>query len=203
MKRFLIGCLSVVVLLGLAGGFLAYRFVYQPAQGLIKSAEKFGQITELEQQIQNVQAFTIPTDSLLSQTQVERFMAVQTVMREGLKDKLDLLESKYKEIETKQDNLNIMQTIQGYGDMLNLIIEAKKAQVAALNLQGFSLGEYAWVKQQVIASSGIPFTGIDWSNPSAEPKLIEAQNVAQENIDLLAPYKENLEQYLSLSFFGL
>jgi hypothetical protein len=203
MKKFLIGCLAVIVVLSLAGGFLAYRFVYRPAQQLIKSAEKFGQITELEKQVQNLDQFSIPSDTLLSQTQVERFMQVQTQMREGLKGKLDQLESKYKDLETKQDNLNIMQTLQGYGDVLNLIIEAKKAQVAALNAQGFSLGEYKWVKEQVMAASGIPFAGIDWSNPNAEPKIINPQSVAQQTIDLLAPYKENLEQYLSLSFFGL
>ncbi len=203
MKKFLIGCLAIFVLVGAVGGFFAYKFVYRPAQQLIKSAEKFGQIADLEKQVQNVQDFITPEGNLLSQAQVNRFMQVQNQMRDNLKEKLDVLESKYKELENKQDNLNIKQTLEGYGDLLKLILEAKKAQIAALNAQGFSLNEYKWVKEQVMAASGIPFKGIDWSNPEAEPKLLNLQNSPQANIDLVTPFKETLEKTLGLSFFGL
>ncbi len=203
MKKFLIGCLAVFAILGVVGGYFGYRFIYKPAQQVIKSAEKFTQIADLEKQVQNIQDFVTPDESLLNQAQVERFMQVQSQMRESLKEKLDTLESKYKELESKKDNLNIMQTLQGYRDMLNLILEAKKAQIAALNAQGFSLGEYKWVKEQVMAASGFPFKGIDWSNPEAEPSLLNLQDSPQANIDLVAPFKETLEQTLGLSFFGL
>ena len=203
MKKFLIGCLAVFVVLGAVGGFFAYRFVYRPAQQLIKSAEKFGQIADLEKQVQNIKDFITPEGNLLSQAQVDRFMQVQNQMRDSLKEKLDLLESKYKDLESKQETLNIKQTLEGYGDLLKLVLEAKKAQIAALNAQGFSLGEYKWVKEQVMAASGIPFKGIDWSNPEAEPKLLSLQDSPQPNIDLVAPFKETLEQNLGLSFFGL
>jgi hypothetical protein len=202
MKKFLIGCLAVFVLVGAVGGYFAYRYIYQPARQLVQSAEKFSQIADLEKQIQNLQDFINPNDNLLSPAQVERFMAVQNQMRESLKEKMAVLESKYKELENKP-GLNILETLQGYGDMLTLIIEAKKAQIQALNAQGFSLKEYIWVKEQVIAAAGIPFKGIDWSNPEAKPELISPQTAPQPNIDLVAPFKERLEQTLGLSFFGL
>jgi hypothetical protein len=202
MKKFLIGCLAVFVLVSLVGGFFAYRYVYLPAQRVIQNAEKFTQMADLEKQIQNIQEFIRPNDDLLSQAQVERFLAVQNQMRETLREKMDVLESKYKELENKSGNLNILQTLQGYGDMVNLIIEAKKAQIAALNAQGFSLPEYKWVKEQVIAAAGIPFKGIDWSNPEAEPQ-ITLPTAPQANVDLVAPFKETLEKTIGLSFFGL
>lgn len=191
-----------MVVLGAIGGFFAYKFIYRPAQQLIKSAEKFSQIADLEKQVQNIQNFITPEGNLLSQAQVDRFMQVQNQMRDGLKEKLDLLESKYKELESKQETLNIKQTLEGYGNLLKLVLEAKKAQIAALNAQGFSLGEYKWVKEQIMAASGIPFKGIDWSNPEAEPELMNLQDSPQANIDLVAPFKETLEQTLGLSFFG-
>jgi hypothetical protein len=202
MKSFLIGCLAVFLLVGAVGGYFAYRYIYQPTRQLVQSAEKFTQIADLEKQVRNLQEFIKPNDDLLSQAQVERFMAVQHHMRESLKEKLDVLESKYKELENKQGDLNILETLQGYGDMINLIIEAKKAQIAALNAEGFSLSEYKWVKEQVMAAAGIPFKGIDWSNPEAEPQ-ITLPTAPQSNVDLVAPFKETLEETIGLSFFGL
>ena len=102
--------------------------------------------------------------------------------------------------------MNIRQLFGAYSDLFKLIVEAKQVQVQQLNEYGFSLPEYQWVKEQVLGASGFPIAGFDLSqimNEGAETVTKVLEDVPQQNVDLLAPYKENLEQYLSFSFFGL
>jgi hypothetical protein len=62
------------------------------------------------------------------------------------------------------------------------------------------------VKEQVLGAAGLPIAGFDLSEIMEEgsqtvQKVIE--NVPQQNIDLIRPYKERLEEFVSFSFFGL
>jgi hypothetical protein len=208
LRNVLFGCLAVFVVFTAVGGYFAYRFVYQPLRGAVTSIAEFGEITKLDEEIRNRVDFTAPEGNLLTQEQVERFMNVQQGMRETLQGTFSQLEQKYKDIEARGDGQlqNVREIFTAYGDLFKLIVEAKKVQVQQLNEYGFSLPEYQWVKEQVLGAAGLPVAGFDLSEIMKEgsqtvQKVIE--NVPQQNIDLLAPYKDRLEEFVSFSFFGL
>lgn len=208
LRNVLLGCLAVFVLVLGIGGFLAYRFVYQPIRNVAANALQLENLTKLNEDIRNRVEFAVPEGNLLTQDQVDRFMNVQQGMRENLQGTFSQLEQKYKDIEAQTENqaMNIRQLFGAYADLFKLIVEAKRVQVQQLNEYGFSLPEYQWVKEQVLFAAGLPVAGFDLSqimNEGAETVAKVAESIPQQNIDLLAPYKENLEQYLSFSFFGL
>jgi hypothetical protein len=208
LRNIVFGCLAVFVLVLGVGGFFAYRFIYQPLRGVAASVMEFGEIGKLDETVSNRVQFAVPEANLLTREQVERFMNVQQGMRENLQGTFAKLEQKYKDIESQSQNqaVNIRQVFNAYADLFKLIIEAKKVQVQQLNQYNFSLPEYKWVKEQVLFAAGLPVTGFDLSqimNEGAEAVTKVAESIPQQNIELLAPYKENLEQYLSFSFFGL
>lgn len=208
LRNVLLGCLAVFVLVLGIGGFLAYRFVYQPIRNVAANALQLENLTQLNEEIRNRVDFITPQDNLLTQEQVDRFVNVQEGMRESLQGTFSQLEQKYQEIEAQTENqaMNIRQLFGAYADLFRLIVEAKRVQVQELNEQGFSLPEYQWVKEQVLFAAGLPVAGFDLSqlmNESAETVAKVAESIPQQNVDLLAPYRETLEQYLSFSFFGL
>jgi hypothetical protein len=208
LRNVLLGCLAVFVLVLGIGGFLAYRFIYQPVRGAIESGLQLGEIGKLNEEIRNRVAFSIPENNVLTQEQVDRFMNVQQGMRERLQGTFDQLEQKYQDLEAQTENqaLNIRQIFSGYADLFKTILEAKQIQVQQLNEYNFSLEEYNWVKEQILFAAGFPVRGFDLAqimNEGAETVTKVAENVPEVNRELLAPYRERLEEYLSFSFFGL
>jgi hypothetical protein len=208
LRNVLLGCLAVFVLVLGIGGFLAYRFIYQPIRNVATNALQLENLTQLNEEIRNRAEFIAPEGNLLTQEQVDRFINVQQGMRESLQGTFTQLEQKYQEIEAQSENqaMNIRQLFGAYADLFKLIVEAKRVQVQELNEQGFSLPEYQWVKEQILFAAGLPVAGFDLSqimNEGAETVMKVAENIPQQNIELLAPYRENLEQFLSFSFFGL
>jgi hypothetical protein len=208
LRNVLLGCLAVFVLFLGVGGFFAYRFVYQPIRNAAANVMELENITKLNDEVRNRVEFITPSENILTQEQVERFMNVQQGMRDNLQGTFTQLEQKYKDIEAQTENqaMNIRQLFGAYSDLFKLIVEAKRVQVQQLNEYGFSLPEYQWVKEQVLGAAGLPLSGFDLSqimNEGAQTVTKVIENVPQQNIELLAPYKEKLEQYLSFSFFGL
>ncbi|MCA9840377.1 MAG: hypothetical protein KC422_25940 [Trueperaceae bacterium] len=207
MKKVLIGCLGVVVVLSLVGGFLAYRFVVRPVQGVVKNVEQLGEIGELNKQVSNRSGYTPPEDGIISEEQLARYLAVQTEMRSRLSETVNQLDAKYQDFEDKQPNLgNIRDFFGAYQDILKLVIEAKRVQVEALNAQNFSLTEYAWVKREALRAAFLPINGLDLSQFGEESGIelpAMTERVPEANVELLAPYKDNLEEVIGLAFFGL
>jgi hypothetical protein len=208
LRNVLLGCLAVFVLVLGVGGFFAYRFIYQPARNAFANVMELENLTKLNEDIRSRVDFVAPEGNLLTQEQVDRFMNVQQGMRETLQGTFTQLEQKYKDIEAQTQNqaMNIRQLFGAYSDLFKLIVEAKRVQVQQLNEYGFSLPEYQWVKEQVLGASGLPMAGFDLSqlmNEGAETVQRVIENVPQQNVDLLAPYKENIEENLAFSFFGL
>ena len=57
--------------------------------------------------------------------------------------------------------LDLPQLVSAYRDLASSWMDAKRAQVEALNATSFSLDEYRWVRSQVYAAAGIPIMEID------------------------------------------
>ncbi len=104
-----------------------------------------------------------------------------------------------------------------YKDLARTYVDAKKAQVEALNAANFSLSEYRWVRQQAYAAVGMPVMDFDVSKiiddatSGRTPQQPQAPSLGgslgptgpEVNKTLVAPHKKQLEDNAALSFFGL
>jgi hypothetical protein len=163
MKKALVGCLVVGLLLVVVGGGAFYWFVVRPAGTAISSfadsAKDMAATAQAEQAISNKSPFTAPADGRLTPAQVQSLVAVQSAMQAALGADLDTLKAKYDAIDAERKakgrDANMQEVMGAYSDFSGFILKAKQAQVAALNQQNMSLAEYSWVRTQ--AYSALPF----------------------------------------------
>lgn len=194
-KKIAFGCLGVLLLLSLAGGIIVYRFVIVPGRSMMQSAEALQQIETLNQDIRNQQPFTAPES--LTANHVDRFVGVQRQLLAQLEGRMGELEARYEQ--TDQNDMTFNEIINVWQDLAGVLVDAKRAQVDALNAADFSLAEYAWVRQQV-------FIALGYSNitelPGAQQQMSDS-DVSPEAVALVRPHQELLQQTVVLSAFGL
>ncbi|HSR54405.1 MAG TPA: hypothetical protein VLV83_26570 [Acidobacteriota bacterium] len=215
MKKLLLGCLIVVLLVGIGAAVGGYFFVYLPISNAIAEVTEFAdEYEQVEQQVENQQPYPIPQDGLLTEDQVERFVSTQRSIRAGLGETYQRMEDKYSA--QKRRDMGVTDFLQFFVDMRGLILEAKQAQVAAINEHGFSMEEYRWVRKACyqalgadIANSAIDeivraakeqdVTGVDLS------KLEESRNqtAPQHNIDLMQPYRDEWQNWAPYGWLGI
>lgn len=202
----MVGCLGVVAVLLVVGGVLAYAFVVRPARQAFAGVQELARLEQLNEQVRERSSFVAPQNGELSEDQLERFLAVQAQMRSELEGRFEELDARY-EASRSEGLRGFGELARAYGDLARLIVQAKEAQVAALNAQGFSLDEYAWVKRQVLAAAGLPLVSFDLgqlgSDQEAEPVVLSTTEAPEANRALVEPYRERLEETLVLAYFGL
>lgn len=191
MKKGLIGCLVVGLLLIVVGGGAAYWFVLRPmwnaGHAMVDNAKGLAEVAQADQAISNKSPFTAPVDGRLTPAQVQSLVAVQTAMQSALGTDLDTLKAKYDAIEAehkaKGTDGNLQDAMGAYADFSGFILKAKKAQVAALNQQNMSLEEYNWVRGQAYAA--LPFVDMPadaLQAPAQSAEQIAAQTQAMANL---------------------
>lgn len=216
MKKFVFGCLGIALVLGIAGVFGAYFFVWKPAKAFVLEAAKLQELPKLEAQIKNTAAFTAPANAELTGPGVDRFLRVQESVETKLGARLKQLDAKYKAINPGNDpkyRPALGEVVGALKDLGGLVVEAKRWQVEALNQQKFSLAEYDWTRARVYQAAGVP---IDLRferaiRAAARGEKIEMDDVAgpekaevpAKNRELVAPHAEKLRERAPLAFFGL
>ncbi|HSR66939.1 MAG TPA: hypothetical protein VLU25_03270 [Acidobacteriota bacterium] len=215
MKKLLIGCALLVVVVGIGIAVGSYFFVYKPLSDAYAEVTAFAEeYNRVEQQVENTRPYPIPANGLLDAAQVERFVAVQRDIRSQLGEEYQRMEDKYRS--KKGSDMGVMDYLSFFTDMRGLILEAKRAQVEAINRQGFSMEEYRWVRRSCyqalgadIANSAIDeivraakqsdISGVDLS------KLEESktQTAPQHNIDLLKPYRDEWQNWAPYGWLGI
>jgi len=206
MKKFAIGCFGLLVVLAVAGGGITWFKVIKPGMEFAGGIAELGQqYSELNDSIDNRSGFTPPADGALNEGAFNRFLAAQRAMRNRLEGRLQELEQKYKALEEEVDQrggqASIADMMGAYSDLTDLLIEAKRAQVDALNSQGFSLQEYNWVRGQVYRALGesVAVAAIG-ENGSAQGINTTVSDVTRE---MVAPHREELMQAHALAWWGL
>jgi len=207
MKNFAIGCLVVVVVLAVAGGGVVWFKVIKPGMEMAGSFVELGkQFESLEKSVENRAAFRPPGDGVLNETQLVRFLSAQRQMTSTLEGRLDELKSKYESLDQRfQDGGNPAEFIEAFGawkDMVGLLVEAKHAQVEALNASGFSLQEYAWVRKQIYGAlgKGVAVAALRAENAESPGAVAE---VPDQTVTLVEPYREELLKSHVLAWWGL
>lgn len=220
MKKLAIGCGVVAVVLLICAAVATY-FVVTKVQSTVAEFAAFGEIPSIEKQVANQAAFAPPTSGELTGAQVARYLKVQQHVRGLLGTRVEDFNRQYSELAKRMDKdqgtvLDAPTVISAYRDLAKAYVDAKKAQVAALNEQGFSLAEYQWVRNQAYAAVGMPIADFDVSRfiddlkagrtpGQAGPPLAGSFGPSgpQANQTLVAPHKKALEDNAALTFFGL
>ncbi len=191
MKKGLIGCLAIGLLLVVIGAGAAYWFVLRPlwnaGSAIADSTKGLAAVAQAEQAVANKSPFTAPADGHLSPAQVQSLVAVQTAMQAALGTDLDTLKAKYDAIDAQHKasgkDANLSEVMGAYSDFSGFILKAKQAQVAALNQQNMSLEEYNWVRGQAYAA--LPFIDMPadaGQMPAQSPEDAAAQAQAMANL---------------------
>ena len=217
-RKIALGCMGLIVLVLVAGGFFVYSFVYRPFQVFLGTLEE---IHAANEQIENQEPYTPPTDGELTEEQVARFVAVQNELKAGLEGKLAELEEKYEDVgeEWQERDPTFREVLQAAQEAMRLYADAKRMQVEALNRENFSLAEYHFVRGAFYRSLGHELFGYNLDqlaelasegelgmNLSQLEKVREQPReaeVPEKNRQLVAPYAEQAEDWLVFAWFGL
>jgi hypothetical protein len=221
VKKLLIGCLVILVLGGAALVVGAY-FLYRAASPVVQNArdylDRFSQLSELDKQIRNRSAYAAPANGELTKQQVDRFTRVQEQMRKALGQRFDEIDEKYKHLKANADSSRqptFGEMFAALGELAGVVTDARRAQVDALNQEGFSSDEYTWVKSRVYRAAGVELSGaIDFESIAEAARQgtgIDAIRVPEQplaavppkNRELVKPHVERLDEWLPLAFFGL
>lgn len=163
MKKGLIGCLVVGLLLVVVGAGLAWWFIARPAWHMVsagtESAQQWAKAADLEKSVTNQSPYTPPADGKLTPAQVQAFMAIQDSVAAMLGADTDALKKKYEAMDAANKSAgkdtDMGQAMGAISDLGGLVAKGREAQVAALNQHGMSLEEYRWIRGQVMAA--LPF----------------------------------------------
>jgi len=221
MKKLAVGCGILLVVL-LVGGAIATYVVYNKVKSTVTEFAALGEIPAIERGVRNSAAFTPPASGELTEAQLKRYLGVQGHVRTLLGSRFDEFEAKYAEVSKRMDKgqgtvFDTTTVVGAYRDLARTYVEAKKAQVEALNTANFSLGEYRWVRQQAYAAIGMPVVDLDVSEiiddvtSGRTPQQTQGPHLGgsmgptgpEANKTLVAPHKKTLEDNAALSFFGL
>jgi hypothetical protein len=221
MKKFLVGCLVVLVLGGVlvvVGGYFLYRAaspVIQDARNYLQGLATLG---DLDKEIANQTTYAAPGTSELTEAQVERFVRVQDGVKGALGQRMKEIEEKYQYLKQTSGNeqtpsfTEVMNSLREIG---GIFVDARRYQVEALNKEGFSQSEYDWVRARVFEAAGVEAvgkvdlksiaeaarrnTGVEDIRAPEMPKI----NVPEKNRALVKPHLSRVDEWIPLAFFGL
>jgi len=222
VKKILVGCLIVfvVAVIGLSvAGFYAFRWARPMIESTSNYLDRAREMSRLADRITIKAPYVAPQNGELSATQVERFVAVQTRVRDELGTRWSDIETKSAELREKtrdnQRDLTLTEFTAVFSDLAGIYMEARRAQVNALNVQRFSDAEYTWVRRRVYEAAGMEIAGgIDMSkieDLAREGALksnvtlpdMPRPNVPEANIKLVRPHLAKIKEWVPMAFLGL
>lgn len=219
MNKVAIGCLGAVLVFGVGGAVGAYYFLWRPAKAYVGEFAKLKEIPRLNQQVTKTAAFTPPAGNELTGEVVDRFVRTQKDIQTKMGQRLEELSAKYRTIGQSLDagrRPTWAEITGAYKDVAGLILDAKRAQVEALNQNNFSVAEYDWTRQRIYEAAGIPINA-DFEKilkSIAEGTASDQENrppaatgtaplVPEKNRTLVAPHTKELGERAVLAAFGL
>lgn len=219
MKKGILGCLGVLVALVMVGGGASYVFFVKPASDYIGSFTQFAELNAMNQEVENRAPYDPPADDELTAEQVRRLLAVQETVEGEMGQRLDALKTKYESMEADMQlegrEANYREVIGAWRDIVDLVLEAKRIHVDALNAHAFSLAEYRWVRDRVYEAAGVMLPASSLTDiaeavreSGGDPQAVKQQyeaglaEVPARNRELVEPHAEALEERAWLAWIG-
>lgn len=221
MKKILTGCLIVIVI-AMIGAAVAGYYAYRMIQPVIQNAGDYiaqgKELARLGDRITNKTPYVPPKNGELTTGQVDRFIAVQTRVREALGDRWDEVTTRSEEIRKKtqgKEMLGFSEVTSIFSEIANIYVEARRAQVNALNVHKFSDSEYLWVKRRVYEAAGMyvtsnfDFSAIEKLARDGAGKTgttlpdMPMPEVPETNIKLVKPHTAKIKEWIPMAILGL
>lgn len=219
LLAWLFGIAVIGIIVLAATGYFAYRAArpaLQTAREYVTGVTGFGQqLGELDKRVVNQQPFSEPSSGALTKDQVERFARVQQSVRGALGQRFGDIEAKYRHLKVNADGPNlpsVSDLLTAVSDMSGVLVDARRAQVDALNQEKFSSAEYDWVRKQFYQAAGVNSVNRRLGdlqkmiNSSGEGVMITEHAGVKTppiNRELVRPYQRFVDDWLPLLFFGL
>jgi len=214
MKKLAIGCgvVIVVCVVAFTAGVYYLRSKAMPYLGQLTGMTE---LVKLDKNVSNSSPFTPPTGGELTEDQMKRFAAVQDSMHAKLGPRVEELKDKEDQVLKLQQGEHRKATpgenFTTITDLMKFILEAKNAQVEALNQQRFSLDEYYWVRGRVYGAAGVSAMEISMRNMQDSMKqgemmkpLSAASGASSEHDKkLVEPYLPKMKDWAVVAFFGM
>ncbi len=158
----LVGCGVVALIVLVLIGAAAWWYAVRPMAHIAQAAQDVARVERLDAGVLDRSPWLAPANGELTADQVDRYASVLRHVRDDLEGSYRTLEERYAQIDGRRPEWTDIPRLAGaYADFLGLLVEAKESQVAALNAQGFSLAEYAWVRSAVLHAAGLPGSTYD------------------------------------------
>ncbi len=222
MKKILAGCLVVAVIAMIGFGVAAF-FAYRAMRPVIDNAstymDKAREVVRLGEGVRVKSDFVPPKNGELTPQQVERFVAVQTRVRNDLSDRWDLVEKKSAELKAKaagqRTDWTVAEFTSVFSEIATIWVDARRAQVNAINVQRFSEAEYEWVRRRVYEAAGVELAnGLDLAKIEAlardqaaksgvEVPSMNLPEVPEANVRLVKPHAAKIKEWMPLAALGL
>ena len=220
MKKVALGCLIVLVValfgFGVAG-YYAYRWAQPMIQSTGQYLDRARELSRLSDRVNNKTPYVPPANEELTQSQLDRFLAVQMRVRDEMGARWSEIEKKSAEIREKTTDgreLTFSEFTAVFSDLAGIYLDARREQVNALNVHKFSDEEYAWVRRRAYEAAGMEITsGIDVSKleqlandngVSLKAEIDKAKpQVPAANIKLVRPHLQTLKASFHLAVLGL
>lgn len=205
MPKFLAGCLIVIVVLVGAGGTAGYFFFIKPAYEFVTDVEGFvREYAELNEQIDRTERYQPPGDGSISAEQFQRYLVAQRDMRDTMEGRMnelkETLESMQEDIRREGRDASITELATAYRGLGELLLEAKRAQVEALNRYNFSLHEYMYVRNQTYRALGQEVAVAAYGDTAMQTRTWQ---VPDEVVEMVAPHREELMEGYAFAWFGM
>jgi hypothetical protein len=215
MKKLAIGC-AVILALGMVGVGVASYTAYRKVSSAFAGFAELGSLPGLERSIRNRGPFAPPAGGEPSRAQITRLLEVQGAIRARLGVRADEIERRYQRLLAK-DSATVVdapEIISAYRDLAAAYMDAKRAQVDALNRAGLSMEEYRWTRSQAYGALGMSLMDLDVARliedvkegrqvttPAFQMTVPAASSPATTT--LVEPHRKALEANVGLAFFGL
>lgn len=216
MKKLAIGCGIVLLVAAVASAAIGY-YVYRQVSSTVAQFAELAQLPDVERAVRNTAPFSAPASEELTDAQLEKLVRVQTEVRRRIGERMTAFEAKYKTLAEKDraELTDVPALWRAYSDLAAAWLDAKRAQVEALNAADLSLAEYRWIREQTYRALGMPYVDLDIARivedarlgvtPEAAGQLRGALEAAgpEANRARVAKLKKVLEENLALAAFGL
>jgi hypothetical protein len=215
---------AVLLLVGGAGvaAYYLWGFVRPIVTSVTEVSEgvkRLGQATDLDRDLTTTTPFTAPATGELTESQVARFIRVQTQVRAALGVRGEAFAAKYRDLTRPAADgaariPSLPQLISALGEIPDVYLEAWRAQVAAMNVEGFSRDEFSWVRLRVYQAAGLDAVRYDARDlehaleqmargASIERPEVTLPDAPAKNRALVKPHTELLATWLGMAVFGL
>jgi len=214
MKKFLIGLIIVVGVLVLVvgtAGTIFYIKVLRPISSPLIAVTAARTLEE--RRLQNHAEFRPPGSGEVTAEQIRNFVAVEEAVQAQLGTGIALLTQKQTDLlrANEAEALSAKAVLLAFGDIRDLLLKAKMAQIDAMNLASFSKDEFEWVREQLYSGATLSWFQLDVSGiaagvPDASVqvhKFEPERRVPEQNKRLALPLVSRLQGWFALGFFGL